>query len=138
MAGELQAFYDKSAQWIDHAVSHEAVPENDRLARTLRSMGRIMQAGGRVGFRNDTHAGWFAAELRARYGAGIVTDLAAGRTDALVQDIGDEAERHRIARAVVSAAKSHVALGLTLRQATVAERDLTGQSERKGTKDWEL
>jgi type IV secretion system T-DNA border endonuclease VirD2 len=56
----------------------------------------------------------------------------------LAQDVGDQAERHRIARAVVSAAKSHVALGLTLRQATVAERELAGQSERKGVTDWEL
>lgn len=138
MAGELQGFYDRAAAAIDHTVTHETAPENDRLVRALRSMGRIMQAGGKVGFRNDTHAGRFAAELRARYGAGIVTDLAAGRTDALAQDVGDQAERHRIARAVVSAAKSHVALGLTLRQATVAERELAGQSERKGVTDWEL
>jgi len=138
MADELQGFYDRAAAAIGYTVSHETVPENDRLLHTLRSMGRIMQVEGKVEFRNDTHAGWFAAELRARYGAGIVTDLAAGRTDALAQDVGDQAERHRIARAVVSAAKSHVALGLTLRQATVAERDLAGQSERKGVADWDL
>jgi type IV secretion system T-DNA border endonuclease VirD2 len=114
------------------------VPENDRLVRTLRSMGRIMQTEGKVEFRGDAHAERFADELRRRYGAGIVTDLAAGRTDVLARDVEDAAERRWIARAVVSAAKSHVALGLTLRQATVAERELAGQSERKGVTDWEL
>ena len=56
----------------------------------------------------------------------------------LAQDVEGEAERRWIARAVVSAAKSHVALGLTLRQATVAERRLAGQPERKGATDWDL
>jgi type IV secretion system T-DNA border endonuclease VirD2 len=102
-------------------------------------MGRIMQAEGKVEFRGDAHAERFAAELRARYGAGIVTDLAAGRTDALAQDIGDEAERHRIARAVVSAAKSHVAFGLTLREVAKAERHQQGHPQQHGRpKDWEM
>lgn len=135
---ELQGFYDRAAAAIDHAVSHEAVPENDRLVRTLRSMGRILKAEGKVEFRGDAHAERFADELRRRYGEGIVADLAAGRTDVLARDVEDEAERRWIARAVVSAAKSHVALGLTLRQATVAERHLAGQSERKSVADWEL
>ena len=134
----MQEFYDSAAKAIDHAVAHEAVPENDRLVRTLRSMGRIMQTEGKVEFRGDAHAERFADELRRRYGEGIVANLAAGRTDVLARDVEDEAERRWIARAVVSAAKSHVALGLTLRQATVAERHLAGQSERKGVTDWEL
>lgn len=138
MAGELQGFYDRAAAAIDHTVTHETAPENDRLVRTLRSMGRIMQTEGKVEFREDAHAERFADQLRRRYGEGIVADLAAGRTDVLARDVNDEAERRWIARAVVSAAKSHVALGLTLRQATVAERDLAGQSERKGVTDWEL
>ena len=138
MAGDLQGFYDRAAAAIDHTVTHETAPENDRLVRALRSMGRIMQAEGKVEFREDAHAERFADELRRRYGEAIVADLAAGRTEVLARDVKDEAERRWIARAVVSAAKSHVALGLTLRQATVAERDLAGQSERKGVTDWEL
>jgi type IV secretion system T-DNA border endonuclease VirD2 len=134
----LQEFYDKAAKAIDHAVTHETVPVNDRLVRTLRSMGRILKAEGKVDFRGDAHAERFADELRRRYGEGIVADLAAGRTDVLARDVEDGAERRWIARAVVSAAKSHVALGLTLRQATVAERHLAGQSERKSVADWEL
>ena len=137
-AEDLQEFYDSAAKAIDHAVTHETVPANDRLVRTLRSMGRIMQTEGKVEFREDAHAERFADELRRRYGEGIVADLAAGRTESLARDVEDEAERRWIARAFVSAAKSHVALGLTLRQATVAERELAGQLERKGVADWEL
>lgn len=137
-AEDLQEFYDSAAKAIDHAVTHETVPANDRLVRTLRSMGRIMQTEGKVEFRGDAHAERFADELRRRYGEAIVADLAAGRTEVLARDVEDEAERRWIARAVVSAAKSHVALGLTLWQATVAERDLAGQSERKGVADWDL
>jgi len=138
VAEELQGFYDRAAQAIDHAVAHDAVPENDRLVRTLRSMGRIMQIEGKVEFRGDAHAERFAAELRRRYGEGVVVALAAGRTDALARDVEDEAERRWIARAVVSAAKSHVAFGLTLREAAKAERQLAGRPEHTGAKDWEL
>lgn len=138
VAKELQEFYDRAARTIDRAVTHEAVPENDRLVRTLRSMGRIMQTEGKVEFRGDAHAERFAAELRGRYGEGVVAQLAAGRTDALARDVEDEAERHWIARAVVSAAKSHVAFGLTLREAARLERTLAGRAERPGAKDWEL
>ncbi|OJY36643.1 MAG: hypothetical protein BGP11_17030 [Rhodobacterales bacterium 65-51] len=137
-ADELQGFYDRVATTIDHTVAHEAVPANDRLVRTLRSMGRIMQTEGKVEFRGDAHAERFAAELRERYGEGVVAQLAAGRADALARDIEDEGERHWIARAVVSAAKSHVAFGLTLREVAKAERQLAGRPEHTGPKDWEL
>ncbi len=137
-ADELQGFYDRAAKAIEHTVAQEAVPENDRLVRTLRSMARIMQAEGKVEFRGDAHAERFAAELRERYGAGVVADLAAGRTEVLARDVEDEAERHWIARAVVSAAKSHVAFGLTLREVAKAERHQDGRPEHRGLKDWEL
>jgi type IV secretion system T-DNA border endonuclease VirD2 len=48
------------------------LPENDRLVRALGSMGRIMQADGKVVFRGDADAERFADELRQRYGAGFV------------------------------------------------------------------
>lgn len=137
-ADELQGYYDKSARLIDHAATHEAVPENDRLVRTLRSMGRMMQTEGKVEFRGDAHAERFAAELCERYGAGVVAQLAAGRADALARDIEDEGERHWIARAVVSAAKSHVAFGLTLREVAKAERHQDGRPEHRSPKDWEF
>ena len=138
MAEELQAFYESAAAAIDHAVVNEAVHENDRLVRTLRSMGRVMQAEGKVEFRGDAHAERFAVELRARYGEGVVAELASGRTSALARDVEDEGERGWIARAVVSVAKSHVAVGLTLREAAKLERNLADRHERTGVKDWEL
>jgi type IV secretion system T-DNA border endonuclease VirD2 len=100
-------------------------------------MGRIMQADGKVEFRSDAHAERFADELRQRYGTGFVAELAAGRTDALSGDFEDADQRKWIARAVVSASKSHVAFGLTLREANRAERDLSGSVGREAEKDWE-
>jgi type IV secretion system T-DNA border endonuclease VirD2 len=136
VADELQGFYDRAAAAIDHAVAHDAVPENDRLVRTLRSMGRIMQTEGKVEFRGDAHAERFADELRQRYGKGVVADLAAGKTDALARDIESDEDRRWIARAVVSAAKSHVAFGLTLSAARESERGLR-EARNPKNRDWE-
>ena len=137
VAEDLQGFYDRTAAAIDHVVAHEAVTENDRLVRTLRSMGRIMRTEGKVEFRGDAHAERFAEELRQRYGKGVVADLAAGKTDGLAPDIEGNEDRRWIARAIVSAAKSHVAFGLTLSAAQDAER---GRREPRNpeTRDWEL
>ena len=134
---ELEGFYDAAAKLIEHARAHEAVPENDRLLPALGSMGRIMQADGKVEFRGDAHAEHFADELRQRYGGSVVTDLASGQTDALAMDFEEADQRTWIARAIISAAKSHVAFGLTLRDATRAERYLTGSSPWGGEKDWD-
>ena len=134
---DLEAFYDASAKLIDNARTHEVVPENDRLLRALGSMGRIMQADGKVEFRGDAHAERFADELRQRYGKGVVAELAGGRTDALAGDFEDADQRMWIARAVVSAAKAHVAFGLTLQDARGAERRLPSVPERSEERDWE-
>jgi type IV secretion system T-DNA border endonuclease VirD2 len=135
---DLEGFFEAAAKLIEHARAHEVVPENDRLLRALGSMGRIMQSDGKVEFRGDAHAERFADELRLRYGKGIVAELASGRTDALAGDFADADQRRWIARAVVSAAKSHVAFGLTLRQVREAERRPESQPERTDGKDWEL
>jgi type IV secretion system T-DNA border endonuclease VirD2 len=126
-AAELQDFYDKAAQALDLARMQQAVPESDRLVRTLRSMGQIMQAGGWVEFRGDAHAERFAAALRARYGEDIARDLSRGQTSALAGDIPDPGQRMWIARSIVSAAKAHVAFGLTLQAARQAEHDLAAE-----------
>ena len=133
---ELEGFYEAAAKVIEHARANEVAPENDRLLRGIGSMGRIMQADGKVEFRGDAHAERFADEFRQRYGKGVVADLASGRTDALAGDFEDPDQRKWIARAVVSAAKSHVALGLTLKEARDAERLLTS-SPARGEHDWE-
>jgi type IV secretion system T-DNA border endonuclease VirD2 len=135
---DLQGFYDRTATAIDHAVAHDAVPENNRLVHTLRSMGRIMQTEGKVEFQGDAHAERFADELRQRYGGGVVAELAGGQTDALAGDFADADQRRWIARAVVSAAVSHVALGLTLRQAQLVGRNLSDRLNDKIKIDWDL
>ena len=66
-----------------------------------------------------------------------MAELASGRTDALAGDFADADQRKWIARAVVSAAKSHVALGLTLKETRGAERRLASEPERSETRDWE-
>ena len=134
---DLEGFYETAAKLIEHTRAHEVVPENDRLLRALGSMGRIMQADGKVEFRGDAHAERFADELRQRYGKGVVAELASGRTDAMAGDFEDADQRMWIARAVVSAAKSHVAFGLILREAKQAEQELAGWSERGNDKNWE-
>jgi len=133
---DLEGFYEAAAKLLEHARTHEAAPENDRLLRAIGSMGRIMQADGKVEFRGDAHAERFADELRQRYGKGVVAELASGRTDALAADFEDLDQRKWIARAVVSAAKAHVAIGLTLKEARDAERLLTS-SPARGEHDWE-
>ncbi len=133
---DLEGFYEAAAKLIEQARAHEVVPENDRLLRALGSMGRIMQADGKVEFRGDAHAERFADELGQRYGKGVVAELASGRTDKLAGDFEDADQRKWIARAVVSAAKSHVALGLTLKEARHAER-LLASTPARGEHDWE-
>jgi len=135
---DLEGFYNAAAKLIEHARTHEVVPDNDRLLRALGSMGRIMQADGKVEFRGDAHAERFADELRQRYGKGVMAELASGRTDALAGDFEVADQRRWIARAVVSAAKSRVAFGLTLRKAQTSERDLAGKVEGGIDKDWQL
>jgi len=138
VVNDLEGFYETAAKLIEHTRTHEAVPENDRLLRTLGSMGRIMQADGKVEFRGDAHAERFADELRQRYGKGVVAELASGQTDALAGDFADADQRKWIARAVVSSAKSHVAFGLTLKEARQAERNLSAETRHQMKKDWEL
>jgi type IV secretion system T-DNA border endonuclease VirD2 len=101
-------------------------------------MGRIMQVDGKVEFRGDAHAERFADELRQRYGVGVVAELAAGRTEMLAGDVEDADQRKWIAKAIVSSAMSHVALGLTLREARKAECNFAGRAAHGNDKDWEL
>jgi type IV secretion system T-DNA border endonuclease VirD2 len=133
---DLEGFYEAAAKLTEHTRAHEVAPDNDRLLRALGAMGRIMQTDGKVEFRGDGHAERFADELRLRYGKGVVAELASGRTDALIGDFVDADQRRWIARAIVSSAKSHVAFGLTLKEARNAARSLAAPSARS-EHDWE-
>jgi type IV secretion system T-DNA border endonuclease VirD2 len=133
---DLEGFYEAAAKLIEYAREHDVVPNNERLLRALGSMGSIMQADGKVEFRGDAHAERFADELRKRYGKGVVAELASGRTDTLAGDFEDADQRRWIARAIVSSAKSHVAFGLTLKEARHAER-LLASTPARGEHDWE-
>lgn len=66
-----EVFYDAAAKLTDQVRTHEAVPENDRLLRALRSMGHILQADGMVEIRRDAHAERFVSCSR-RAGLGAV------------------------------------------------------------------
>jgi type IV secretion system T-DNA border endonuclease VirD2 len=133
---DLEGFYETAAKLIEHTRANEVAPDNDRLLRALGSMGRIMQTDGKVEFRGDAHAERFADELRLRYGKEVVAELASGRTDTLAGDFEDTDQRMWIARAVVSSAKSHVAFGLTLKEARHAER-LLASTPARVEHDWE-
>ena len=97
----------------------------------MRAMARTIAATGAVCFGSDEEAQRFAADLRRRYGNGIASDLAAGRTDALMQDFPKQRERQAVALAVAVAARTHPGMGLTLREAERAK-------VRHRGKDWEL
>jgi type IV secretion system T-DNA border endonuclease VirD2 len=133
---DLERFYETAAKLTEHTRAHEVAPDNDRLLRALGAMGRIMQTDGKVEFRGDAHAERFADELGLRYGKEVVAELASGRTDALAGDFEDADQRKWIARAVVSAAKSHVAFGLTLKEARQAEQFIASFPARN-EQDWE-
>lgn len=138
LAKDLDEFYGKAEVLIGHARQHERLAPDDRLVRTLFAMARIMETEGQIAFRNDSHAERFAGELRRRYGEGIVTELARGCTEALAGDVEGEPRRTWIARAVVAAAKAHVAFGITLRDAKEAESTLIGQrdQDRNSDREW--
>lgn len=138
VSGQLDGFYAKAKTLIDHAREQEQLEPNDRLVRTLHAMAGIMEAEGRIEFRGDAHAERFAKELRRRYGDRIVAELAAGQTEALAADVSDPEQQRWIARAVVSAAKSHVAFDLTLREVTEAGRRLRERIEPSHGRDREL
>ncbi|MCB2080820.1 MAG: relaxase/mobilization nuclease domain-containing protein, partial [Novosphingobium sp.] len=134
-AKALEVLHEAAGQEIDRHRSDIQVAE-EPLLRTLRSMVRVFPVTGQVTFGTDDQASRFAADLRKRYGDGIAQDLVAGRTDALMRDFPKEQDRSAIAAAVVSAAKSHVGLGISLRD---VERS-AGRRERhvrEKEQDWE-
>jgi hypothetical protein len=113
---------------IQSARSIEVTRGPDPLVEALGSLARVHASQGSVAFRNENQARDFAEEMKERYGATVLKDIAAGRTEALAKDVPDPATRAAMAVAVVSAAKEHPSLGLSAHEAEAAERRMVAQA----------
>jgi hypothetical protein len=115
-------FYERAAELIHSARGIEVARSPDPLIEALGSLAKVHTAQGSAAFRNDEQARDFAEEMKERYGASVLKDIAAGRTEALARDVPDPTARQAMAVAVVSAAKEHPALGLSSHEAEAAEQ----------------
>lgn len=127
-AERVDRFYERAAELIQSARSIEVPRGPDPLVEALGSLAKVQANQGSVAFRNENHARDFAEEMKERYGATVLKDMAAGRTEALAKDVPDPAARAAMAIAVVSAAKEHPSLGLSSHEAEAAERRMVAQA----------
>ena len=123
-AERVDRFYERAAELIQSARSIEVSRGPDLMVEALGKMAKVHAHQGSVSFRNEDQARDFAEEMKERYGASVLKDMAAGRTDALAKDVPDPSARQAMAAAVVSAAKEHPSLGLSAHEAEAAERRL--------------
>ena len=127
-AERVDRFYERAAELIQSARSIEVPRGPDPLVEALGSLAKVHASQGSVAFRNENQALDFAEEMKERYGANVLKDIAAGRTEALAKDVPDPAARAAMAVAVVSAAKEHPSLGLSAHEAEAAERRMVTQT----------
>ena len=127
-ADRVDRFYERAAELIQSARSIEVTRGPDPLVEALGSLARVHASQGSIAFRNENQARDFAEEMKERYGASVLKDIAAGRTEALAKDVPDPAARAAMAVAVVSAAKEHPSLGLSAHEAEAAERRMVAQA----------
>jgi hypothetical protein len=127
-AERVDRFYERAAELFQSARSIEVTRGPDPLVEALGSLAKVHASQGSVAFRNENQAREFAEEMKERYGASVLKDIAAGRTEALAKDVPDPAARAAMAVAVVSAAKEHPSLGLSAHEAEAAERRLVAQA----------
>jgi hypothetical protein len=127
-AERVDRFYERAAELIQSARSIEVTRGPDPLVEALGSLAKVQASQGSVAFRNENQARDFAEEMKERYGATVLKDIAAGRTEALAKDVPDPATRAAMAVAVVSAAKEHPSLGLSAHEAEAAERRMVAQA----------
>jgi hypothetical protein len=126
----VDRFYEKAAERIHAARAAELAREQNPLLEALGTMAKVHGHQGSAAFRTEDQARDFAEEMKGRYGASVLKDIAAGRTDALAKDVPDPAARQAMAAAVVSAAKEHPSLGLSAHEAEAAERKLAAEAQR--------
>ncbi|MDR7127246.1 hypothetical protein [Pseudotabrizicola sp. 4114] len=124
----VDRFYERAAELIQSARSNELTRGPDPLVEALGSLARVHASQGSVAFRNENQARDFAEEMKERYGASVLKDIAAGRTEALAKDVPDPTARAAVAMAVVSAAKEHPSLGRSTHEAEAAERRMVAQA----------
>jgi hypothetical protein len=127
-AERVDRFYERAAELIQSARGIEVTRGPDPLVEALGKLASVHASQGSVSFRNEDQARDFAEEMKERYGASVLKDIAAGRTEALAGDVPDPAARAAMAVAVVSAAKEHPALGLSAHEAEAAERRMVAEA----------
>jgi hypothetical protein len=127
-AEKVDRFYERAAELIQSARTIEVARGPDPVVEALGKMAKVHAQQGSVSFRNEDQARDFAEEMKERYGASVLKDIAAGRTEALAKDVPDPAARAAMAVAVVSAAKEHPSLGLSAHEAEAAERRMTAEA----------
>ena len=130
-AERVDRFYERAAELIQSARAIDVVRGPDPLVEALGKLASVHASQGSVSFRNEDQARGFAEEMKERYGASVLKDIAAGRTEALAKDVPDPTARAAMAVAVVSAAKEHPALGLSAHYAEAAERRMVAEAAPK-------
>jgi hypothetical protein len=130
-ADRLDHFYERAAELIQSARGTDLPQTPDPLVDALNRMAQLHTEQGSVAFRNETQARDFAEEMKERYGASVLKDIAAGRTDALAKDVPDPSARQAMAASILSAAKEHPSLGLRAHEAEAAERRMERDTSPK-------
>lgn len=130
-AERLDRFYERAAEMIQSARGIDVSRAPDPMVEALDKMAKLHADQGSVAFRNETQARDFTEEMKERYGASVLKDIVAGRTDALAKDVPDASARQAMAAAVVSAAKEHPSLGLSAHEVEAAERRMAAEAANK-------
>lgn len=130
-AERLDRFYQRAAELIQSALSSYVSRAPDPMVEALDKMAKLHAQQGSVVFRDETQARDFAEEMKERYGASVLKDIAAGRTDALAKDVPDASARQAMAAAVISAAKEHPSLGISAHEVEAAERRMAAEAATK-------
>jgi hypothetical protein len=127
-AERVDRFYERASELIHSAHNRAMERSPDLLVEALGKMAAVHASQGSIAFRNENQARDFAEEMKERYGAMVLKDIAAGRTEALTKDVPDPAARAAMAVAVVSAAKEHPSFGISTHEAEAAGRRMVAQA----------
>ena len=130
LAAELvDGFYARAAKVLDRALERTQHHSNDRLTRTLSSMAQGVAQGQELRFGHEDQAARFASDLKDRYGDDVVRRIAQGDDRALAVDFPEAEKRKDVALSILSAARNHQSLGITLREAELGAERLTERDD---------